>query len=89
MSKLNLIEAQLKVLANNRRLGMLLYLRRNKSATVQELADAVGITICGASQHLRSLRSAGIIEFRKRGLYVINRISLKKNEILREVLRAI
>ncbi|MDA0376500.1 MAG: metalloregulator ArsR/SmtB family transcription factor [bacterium] len=80
------LEGQLRAVANARRLGILSFLKKNQSATVGEIAKAVHLHIASASQHLRILKSAGIIEHKKRGLYVTYRFSLKQEEPVKTIL---
>jgi DNA-binding transcriptional ArsR family regulator len=61
-------------------------LKKNQSATVSEIAKAVRLHITSASQHLRILKSVGIIEHKKRGLFVTYRLSLKQEEPVKKIL---
>ncbi len=80
------LEKQLKAVSNARRLYILAFLKKQKGATVGEIAEAARLSGEGASQHLRILKMAGIVEHRKRGLYVNYRLSLKQEEPVKKVL---
>ncbi len=43
--------------------------------TVEALAEEAGLSVANASQHLQALRSAGLVESRKHGLYVEYRLA--------------
>jgi ArsR family transcriptional regulator, arsenate/arsenite/antimonite-responsive transcriptional repressor len=80
------LEMQLRAVAHARRLGILAHLKKNKSSTVTNIAEAVRLKIPSASQHLRILKAAGIVEHKKRGLYMTYRISLQQGEMVKKVL---
>ncbi|MCF7844713.1 MAG: metalloregulator ArsR/SmtB family transcription factor [Kiritimatiellales bacterium] len=80
------LEKQLKAVANARRLYVLSFIKKSKSATVSEISDNARMSIEGASQHLRILRMAGIVEQKKRGQFVSYRISLKQSEPIKKIL---
>ena len=86
MVSIRTLEGQLRAVANARRLGILSFLKKNQSATVGEISNAVRLKGPSASQHLRILKSAGIIEHKKRGLFVTYRLSLKQEEPVKKVL---
>ncbi len=81
------LEQQLKAVSNARRLAMLRYLKENKSATAGEIARAVHVSMPPASQHFRILKTAGIIEYKRRGKYISYRLSLKQEEPIKKVLQ--
>lgn len=80
------LEIQLKAVSNARRLYILAFLKKTKGATVSEISDAARLHITSTSQHLRILKSANIIEHKKRGQFVTYRISLKQEEPIRKIL---
>jgi rhodanese-related sulfurtransferase/DNA-binding transcriptional ArsR family regulator len=53
----------------------LLDLLRQGPRTVEALADEVGLTLPNASQHLKVLRRAGLVESEKRGTFVTYRVA--------------
>ncbi|HCI04270.1 MAG: metalloregulator ArsR/SmtB family transcription factor [Candidatus Peribacteraceae bacterium] len=89
MNNLQLHEQYLKVLASKKRLHILLYLRRNKLATVNELADAIDLKKQATSKHLRILRLAKIVKPNKKGLFVKYRLALPQEKMVRQVLSVI
>jgi ArsR family transcriptional regulator, arsenate/arsenite/antimonite-responsive transcriptional repressor len=86
MTSICKLESQLKAVANGRRLAMLSFIKREKSATAGEIATAVHISMPPASQHFRILRAAGIIEQKKRGKFMTYRLSLKQEEPIKQIL---
>lgn len=63
-----------KALANAHRLG-LLELLAQAERSVESLAQAAGLSIANASQHLQVLRRVGLIVSRKNGQHVLYRLS--------------
>lgn len=55
----------LKLLANEHRLLILCHLVTNGEMTVNDLADAVGLSQSALSQHLGRLREDGLVAFRR------------------------
>lgn len=58
-----------KALAHANRLELLEFLAQGER-TVEVLADLAGLSVANASQHLRHLLRAGLVQTRKEGLYV-------------------
>ncbi len=54
-------------LGSGSRLRVLFLLQQQPDLGVGELAELLGITISGASQHLRRLRSAGLVNCKRDG----------------------
>lgn len=54
---------------------VLLDLLRQGPRTVEALAEQAGLTLANASQHLRVLRQARLVEAEKRGLFVTYRVA--------------
>ncbi|MDA0376228.1 MAG: metalloregulator ArsR/SmtB family transcription factor [bacterium] len=79
-------EQKLKAIANARRLVILRELNSKKSMTVGDIAEAIRLNIAPTSQHLRILKSAGIIEYKRRGRFITYRISLKQEEPIKSIL---
>lgn len=86
MVSIRTLEQQLRAVANARRLAILSYLKSNKGAVVADIAAAIRVSMPAASQHLRILKAAGIVEHKKRGLQVTYRLSLKQHSVLHSVL---
>lgn len=63
-----------KVLTDPKRL-MLLDALRPGDRSVGELAEAIGVSLPNASQHLAVLRSAGLVDGRRNGTTVIYRLA--------------
>src|ERR1700687_3587974 len=55
----------LRVVANERRLILLVKMIRSGEATVTSLAEAAGLSQSATSQHLGKMRAAGLITFRR------------------------
>ena len=83
---IRILEQQFKALANARRLGILAFLQNQGHATVGDIAAAVRCSIQTASQHLRILKAAGIIEYKRKAKHVIYTLSKKQEEIVKNVL---
>jgi len=63
-----------KALGSPRRLELLELLAQGER-TVDALATESGLSMANASQHLQALREAGLVEGRKRGLFVYYRLA--------------
>lgn len=61
------VAAVLTALSNDRRLLILCLLVEEGEATVNALADSVGLSQSALSQHLAKLRAEGIVAFRRDG----------------------
>ena len=86
MADTQILEQTLKAVANQRRLNILVYLKKHGTATVGQLAEKLGTKIFPMSQHLRVLRSAGIVTCKRRGRYVYYRIKLPQKQPIKQVL---
>lgn len=78
----------LKLLSNERRLLLLCRLVGGE-ATVNALADAVGLSQSALSQHLAKLREDGLVTFRRDGTTLHYRIADKHAERVLELLKDI
>lgn len=56
------IEKQLKALANQKRLMILKFLKKEKKASVWEIADKIDLSIKSTSRHLAILRSVDLVK---------------------------
>ncbi len=72
----------LRALANERRLMILCKLVEWGEASVNSLADAVGLSQSALSQHLARMREEGFVDFRREGQTLWYRISEPRIEIL-------
>lgn len=62
------VERILKGFANKRRIAIVQYLKRQKEASVGEIAGAIRLSFKSTSRHLSVLIAAGILEREQRGL---------------------
>jgi len=79
------LERVLKALANRRRLAIIKYLRRNKEATVGEIAEAINLSFKATSKHLGLLASADIVEKEQRSLQMWYRLSASAHSIAKYI----
>jgi len=63
-----------QAIASPARLGLLDLLRQGPR-TVEALAKEAGLTLANASQHLKVLREARLVEAEKRGVFVTYRLA--------------
>ncbi|MCF7844855.1 MAG: metalloregulator ArsR/SmtB family transcription factor [Kiritimatiellales bacterium] len=89
MKDLQSSERILKILASQKRLYILLYLQKNGSATVNEIAKAIGFKHQATSKHLRLLALTKMVKMKKRGLFVTYRLSLEQAPLVKQVLRSL
>jgi DNA-binding transcriptional ArsR family regulator len=87
MTKIQELERTLRALGSLRRLQIIKYLKKNKTATVGKLAREIRIQIFTTSQHLRVLRSAGIVTYKRSGKYVIYRLLSDQKPFVQSVLK--
>ncbi|MGD9738403.1 MAG: ArsR/SmtB family transcription factor [Parvibaculaceae bacterium] len=74
-------------MANARRLEILCHLSKEKEATVNALAEAVGLSASATSQHLTKMREEGLVAFRKERQTVWYRIGDPRIEQLLRTLQ--
>lgn len=72
----------LRALANERRLMILCKLVEWGEASVNALAEAVGLSQSALSQHLARMREEGIVDFRREGQTLWYRVSEPRIEVL-------
>ena len=89
MTSINSSEKKLKLLASNKRLAILLFLDKQKTATVSEISEALSTSIYGVSQHLRILRGPNMVLATRRGNNVSYRLPLKKDPLIKAVLMSV
>ena len=85
MSNTREIEKILKVLANKRRLAIILFLKQKKEAKVGDVADEIKISFKATSKHLAQLFNADIVEREQRGLQMWYKLSVKQNNIVKYI----
>ena len=64
-----------QVFANENRVLIFWYLAKNYEMTVNELAEAIDSTVQNTSQHLRLMKSKGILESTRDGQNILYRIA--------------
>lgn len=69
------LERILKALANKRRLEILKYLKKEKEASVKDIADEIKLSFRSTSKHLIILSSADILEKNQQGIQIFYRIA--------------
>lgn len=91
MKKINLKQTNriLKALANERRLKILDYLLRVKSATVGDISEYLNLSFRSTSGHLIILERAGLLERKQDGLYVFYSIDPDRINFIKSVLKII
>jgi len=62
------LERILKALANKRRLAIVRFLRKEKEATVGDIAETIKLSFKATSKHLGVLASADIVDKEQRSL---------------------
>jgi rhodanese-related sulfurtransferase/DNA-binding transcriptional ArsR family regulator len=77
-----------KAVANPYRLEILELLAQSER-TVESLAAELGVSVANASQHLQALRLGGLVERRKKGLYVHYRLTHPSVYELTKALRVV
>ncbi len=76
----------LKCLANEHRLGIVIYLKAKKSASVGEIADQLKISFKATSKHLAILTKAGILVCQSDNPFVIYSLSPNPAKFIRHLL---
>lgn len=74
-----------KLLGDRTRLTILAFLRE-RELCVCEIVELMGMTQPNISQHLRKLKSAGLVKETRRGQWIYYSLSLEKAPYVREVL---
>ncbi|MBU0766711.1 metalloregulator ArsR/SmtB family transcription factor [Patescibacteria group bacterium] len=87
MNNLQKLEIFNKSLANSKRLQILIFLKKNGSAVVNEIADGIHLKLKSTSKHLQILERANVIQRKKKGLFVYYTLSAKKGPILENILK--
>ena len=80
------LEKTLKALANKRRLAIVHFLKKNKEATVTELAEAINLSFRSTSLHLAILFSAGVLDKRQQSTEVYYFLASRRHPTLEHVL---
>lgn len=82
-------ERQLKALASRPRLRILQHLKKYKTATVTEIAAALKLAPATVSRHLLRLAMVDVVLSRQQGRYVLYRLRLPQDPLVKLVLARI
>ena len=80
------LEKIMKALANKRRLAILRYLKKNREASVGDIAYEIKLSFKATSKHLNILAGAGILDKEQRSLVVFYRLSNTKPAAARSII---
>ncbi len=75
------LERQLKALANRRRLAIVKFLKKEKEATVGDIAETIKLSFKATSKHLGVLAAADIVDKEQRSLQMWYRLSLSIHHV--------
>jgi len=80
------LEKTLKALANRRRLAILRYLKKNREASVGEIAGEISLSLKATSKHLGILAACDIVEKDQRSLQMFYRLASNQKPASKHVL---
>ncbi len=80
------LEKILKALANRRRLAILKYLKDNKEAPVEEIADEISLSFKATSKHLGVLSAIDIVEREQRSSQMFYRLSAEQKPLVKYII---
>ena len=86
MERMRNLEKNLRAVANRRRLSILKYLKKNKSASVGEIAYEIDLSFKATSRHLRMLLAVDIVEKEQKALQAFYSLSSIQSPEIRKVL---
>lgn len=89
MSTLQNLERIYKAAGNNKRLHILMFIKKNKTAMVGDISRTIDLKIQATSRHLQKLEYAGFLVRRKRGLFVTYRLSTALKEAHKKVISSL
>ena len=78
-------ERILKALANRRRLAIIQFLKKEKEATVGDIAEHIHLSFKATSKHLGVLAAVDIVEKEQRSLQMWYSLSLKPHHIVKHI----
>jgi len=81
-----LLEKELKILANRRRLLILKFLEKEKEATVGNVALHIKLSFKSTSKHLALLRAVDMVEREQKELEMFYKLSGNPSRLLKFVL---
>lgn len=79
------LEKILKALANQRRLAIIRYLKKEKEANVGDIADHINLSFRATSKHLGVLANADIVEKEQRSLQMWYRLSPNPHPLIKYI----
>ncbi|MDO8516388.1 MAG: metalloregulator ArsR/SmtB family transcription factor [bacterium] len=79
------IERTLKALANRRRLAIVKFLKKEKSATVGDISAEISLSFKATSKHLSVLFAADIVGKEQRGLQMWYSLSSGANNVAKYI----
>ena len=79
-------ERPLKALANRRRLSILQLLKREREATVGDIAASIRLSFRSTSRHLAILAAADIVGREQRGVEVFYHLARDQHSIVRSII---
>lgn len=80
------LEKTLKALANRRRLAILHHLKKNREASVGEIAGEISLSLKSTSKHLGILAACDIVERDQRSLQMFYRLASNQRPAANHVL---
>ncbi|MDO8561772.1 MAG: metalloregulator ArsR/SmtB family transcription factor [bacterium] len=80
------LEMSLKALANRRRLAMIRFIKKNKEASVGDIANDIKLSFKSTSRHLSVMFSAGLLEREQRSLHVFYKLAPNILESIRRII---
>jgi len=79
-------ENTLKALANNRRLSILVFLKKKQDATVGDIAQKINLSFTSTSKHLLVLYRAGLIRRTQKQLFVYYSLNSEMPKYVQQIL---
>ena len=80
------MEKVLKSVANRRRLAILGFIKKEREATVGDIARKIKLSFRSTSHHLRLLAAVGILEKEQRKREMYYRLSFEINPTVRSII---
>lgn len=83
------VEKVLKALANQRRLAIVMFLKKKSNATVSEIAEEIDLSFRSTSKHLGVLRAAEVFDKKQSGLQVFYFLSEHPHPLAEIVIKSL
>lgn len=80
------LEKIYKALANRRRLAIIRFLKKQREASVGQIAEHLKLSFKSTSRHLALLRSADIVEKEQKGLVAFYSVNQDNHSAIRHLL---